>query len=90
MIFAVIGMGYKSELLMVEGSIDADRYVQSVDQLGVIDAVDQKHGLFRWIFEQDGAPSRTLQVSMDPLEETVDVITDCPANSPDVSPIESF
>jgi hypothetical protein len=76
MIFAVISIGYQSDILMVEGSIKADRYIQNVDQLGLIDAFDQKHGPFGWMFEQDGAPSRTSQVAMDWLDETVDVITD--------------
>jgi hypothetical protein len=43
MIFAVISIGYKSDILMVEGSIKADRYIQNVDQLGFIHVLDQKH-----------------------------------------------
>jgi hypothetical protein len=54
----------------------------------LIDAICQKHGPFAWIFEHDGAPSHTSQVTMDWLGETVDVITDCAANSPDLSPIK--
>jgi hypothetical protein len=46
------------------------------------------HGSFGWIFQQDGAPSHTAQVALDWLDEIVDVITDCLANSPDVLPIE--
>jgi hypothetical protein len=48
-------MGYKSDLLIVEGSINADWYIQSVDQLGLIDALDQKCGPFGRIFQKDGA-----------------------------------
>jgi transposase len=88
MIFAVIGMGYKSDLLMVEGTIDAERYIQNLDSLGFIATLDRMHGPFGWIFQQDGAPSHTSQVALDWLEESVDVIVDWPANSPDLSPIE--
>jgi hypothetical protein len=75
-------------VLMVERSINADQYIQNADQLGFIDAADQKHGRFGWILQQDGTPRRTSQVAMDWLEETFDVIADCPANSPDVWPIK--
>jgi hypothetical protein len=45
-VFAVIGIGisYKLDLLIVEGIINADRSIQNVDQLGLIDVVDQKPG----------------------------------------------
>jgi hypothetical protein len=38
MVFAVIGVGYKSDLLMAEESIDTDRYIQNLDRLGFISA----------------------------------------------------
>jgi hypothetical protein len=46
MVFEVIGIGYKSDLLMVKESINADQYLQNLDQLGFIEAVVQKHGPF--------------------------------------------
>jgi hypothetical protein len=58
-VFAVIGMGCKSGLLMVERTIDAERYIQSLDGLEFIATLDQKQGPFSWIFQQDGAPSHT-------------------------------
>jgi hypothetical protein len=88
MIFAVIGIGFKSDILLVDGSIDTDRYIQNLDRLGLINALDQRHGPFGWIFQQDGAPAHTSQVTLDWLEESVDVIVDWPPNSPDLSPIE--
>jgi hypothetical protein len=50
-----IGRSYKSDVLIVEESINADQYIQSVDQLELIDVLDQRRGPFRWIFQQDGA-----------------------------------
>jgi hypothetical protein len=41
-----ISIGHKSDLFIVEGSINANQYIQNVDQLGLIDAVDQKHRPF--------------------------------------------
>jgi hypothetical protein len=40
----------------------------------LIDAIDQKHESFGWIFEQDCAASRTSQLAMNWLEEAVDVV----------------
>jgi hypothetical protein len=65
MVFAVIGIGCKSDLLMVDGNISADPYIENVDQLGFIDEVDQKHGPFGWIFQQHWVWSRTSQFAMD-------------------------
>jgi hypothetical protein len=65
MVFAVIGVGYKSDLLMVEGSIDIDRYIQNLDRLGFMSALDQKYGPLGWILQHDGAPSHTSQGALD-------------------------
>jgi hypothetical protein len=43
--------GNKSEVLIVEESINIDQYIQNFDELRLIDAVDQKHVLFDWMFE---------------------------------------
>jgi hypothetical protein len=56
----VIGIGYKSDLLIGKGSFNAHRGIQNVDQLRLINGIDQKDRSFGWIFEQDGAPSHTL------------------------------
>jgi hypothetical protein len=88
MVFAVIGIGYKSDRVMVEDSIDTDRYIQSLGLLGFISALDSKYGPLGWILQQDGARSHTSQVNLDWLEESVDVIVDWQLNSPDLSPIE--
>jgi hypothetical protein len=88
MVFAVVEIGFKSDLLLVEGSIDPDRYLQTLDRLGFIDVLNEKHGIFRWIFQQDGAPDHTSHAVPDRLEESVDVIVDWPASSADLSPIE--
>jgi transposase len=54
MVFAVIGMGDKSDLLIIEGSIDSDRYVQNLEALGFIEDLDRRYGPMSWIFQQDG------------------------------------
>jgi hypothetical protein len=88
MIFAVIGIGYKSRLLFIEGTIDANQYIQNIADLGFIEDLDEKHGFLNWTFQQDGAPCHTATETMDWLEESVDVLSGWPANSPDLNPIE--
>jgi hypothetical protein len=90
MTFAVIGIGCESDFLLVEENIDTDRYVHHLDRRGFVEALDAKDGAFGWILRQDGAPAYTSQKALDWLEESVDVIVDWPANSPDLSPIESL
>jgi hypothetical protein len=60
MIFAVIGIGFQSNFLLVEGSINTDRSLQNCDRLGFIDVLNEKHGMFGWIFQQDGKVVHTL------------------------------
>jgi hypothetical protein len=88
MVFAVIGVGYKSKLLIVDGTIDSHKYIDNLVDLNVIPELDEKHGAFEWIFQRDGAPCHTSEISMEWLEENCDLIVDWPANSPDLSPIE--
>jgi hypothetical protein len=88
MIFGVIGPDYKSRLLFVEGTIDAERYIRNLSDLGFIEELDHKHGALEWIFQQDGAPCHTSQKAVDWIEENCDLLSEWPANSPDLNPIE--
>jgi hypothetical protein len=65
MVFAVIGISFKSDLMIVEGSIDTDQYIQNLDRLGFIKTLNAVHGPFGWIFQQDGAPAHISQRALD-------------------------
>jgi hypothetical protein len=88
MIFAVIGVNYKSNLLIVDGSIDAEKYRLNCEDLHFIQELDALHGPLNWIFQQDGALCHMAQKTLDWLEECCDVLHGWPPNSPDLSPIE--
>jgi hypothetical protein len=88
MVFAVIGVGYKSRLLLVDGTINTEKYIENLEALGFIQDLNAKHGQLQWIFQQDGAPCHTSAAAIEWLEHECDVIPDWPANSPDLSPIE--
>jgi hypothetical protein len=87
-VFGVIGLGYKSRLLVVDGTINTDRYIANCQDLGFIDELDSLRGPLRWIYQQDGASCHVSSKALDWLEESCDVLQSWPAHSPDLSPIE--
>jgi hypothetical protein len=88
MVFAVIVIDYKSRLLIVNESIDMDKYLDNINSLGFIDDLDEKHGVLQWIYQQDGATYHTSQRAIEWIEGNCDAISDWPSNSPDLSPVE--
>jgi hypothetical protein len=56
MIFAVIGIGYKSQLLIVSGSINADKHTENCMEVNFIHDLDDLHGRWNWMYQQDGQP----------------------------------
>jgi transposase len=88
MIFAVIGLGFKSDLLIVEGTIDSQKYIENLQKLRFIEQLDEKYGKGNWIFQQDGAPCHTSRASREWIQERCVLLQPWPANSPDLSPIE--
>jgi hypothetical protein len=45
MVFAVIGVHYKSRLLVIEGPINTGKYIENCSELGFIEELDSIHGL---------------------------------------------
>jgi hypothetical protein len=54
MIFAVVGIGFKPDLLVVEGNIDSGRHIQNGDRLSFADALNEKYVQFDCISAHDG------------------------------------
>jgi hypothetical protein len=50
MVFAVTGLAYKSDLLIVDRQIDSDRHVQNLEDLSFIEKLDRMYGLLGRIF----------------------------------------
>jgi transposase len=88
MIFAVIGIDYKSKLLFIEATIDADRYVRNLVDLYFIENLDEKHGVLSWIFQRYDASSHTAEATIDCVEKNCNLLARWPTNSPDLNPIE--
>jgi hypothetical protein len=78
MVFAVVGIGHKSQLLIVSGSIDAEKYLENCAEVNFIHDLDGLHGRWNWLYQQDGT---ACDLSHRALA--------WPPNSPDLSPIET-
>jgi hypothetical protein len=88
MAFAVIGVGFKSKLLIIVGTVNAERYRRNIDTLAFMNDLDQLHGLLQWIFEQNGALAHTARNTVAWLGHIYTVLAGWPPNSPELSPIE--
>jgi hypothetical protein len=88
MVFAVIVVGFKLELLIIEGTVNAETCRRNIEILEFMDDLDQLYGPLQWIFQQDGAPAHTARSTVAWLGHGCTMLAGWPANSPDLSPIE--
>jgi hypothetical protein len=88
MIFGVIGVDYKSKLLFIKGTVNADKHIENLAALGFIEELGTRYRVLNWIFQQDGSPCHTAQAAIDWIKENCHVICGWPANSPNLNPIE--
>ena len=90
MVYGAIGVGYKSKLVLCEGSIDAAQYRENIIKSEMIQDLNALHGKWNYIFMQDGATCHTAKTTIDWLKTQLKYITKWPANSPDLNPIENL
>jgi hypothetical protein len=51
MVFAVIGVGFKSKLLVIERTVNAETCRRNIETLAFMDELNQLHGMLQWIFQ---------------------------------------
>ena len=90
MIYGAIGVDYKSKLVVVDGSINSDKYQDNIIESGMIEDMDELRGKGNWIFMQDGARCHTSADSIAWIGSQCKYIAKWPANSPDLNPIETL
>ena len=90
MIYGAIGMNYKSKLVLVEHSIDSDQYIKNILASKMIETLDSTRGIGNWIFQQDGATCHTSKETVIWLNTKCKYLSQWPANSPDLNPIENL
>jgi hypothetical protein len=87
MIWGAIGIGFKSSLIVFDGSVTAQAYLEEVTKRFIGEA-NNIYGPFRWVFVQDGATCHTTPHNIDELTKQCLLCPSWPPNSPDLNPIE--
>lgn len=86
MVWAGIGIGRRTELVFVEGSLTANVYRDMILQPVILPEAEQIGGQF--LFMQDNARPHVARIVRDFLQEHNIAVLPWPAQSPDLNPIE--
>jgi hypothetical protein len=90
MVWAAVGLGYKSPLIFIERILNAPRYRTMPSTNHIFPRMKaQFAGRPLW-FQQDGVPAHTAKISRKVIEGQIDLIPNWPANSPNLSVIENI
>lgn len=88
MIWAAIGYNFKSNLIICHKNVDAKEYRQIIKDSNMVETLNQIHGQGEWLFMQDGAKPHTSKDTIKFLLKRMSLLSNWPANSPDMNPIE--
>jgi transposase len=88
MVWGAIGVNFKSELLIVEGNIDSEKYISMLKESRFFDEADAALGRGEYVFMQDGATCHTSEKSLIALRDWCHLLPYWPSNSCDLNPIE--
>ena len=91
MMYGGICYNWKTPLICIEGNIDSVVYCDDcIDGTGLIPQMNQIYGYRGWKLLQDGATCHTSSLTMDYLQDYVDLVENWPPNSPDLNVIENL
>ena len=90
MVWGAIGLGWKSPLVVIKGTLNSKGYIDFLEHHKIIEKMNQKYGERNFHFQQDGAPPHKSKLTINRLEEQINLIKDWPPNSPDISCIENL
>jgi hypothetical protein len=90
MVWAAIGKGWRSPLVIVRGTLNADRYIDLLNENQIIEKLDSRYGNHGYHFQYDGAPAHRCSRTVNWMRERSNIIEDWPPNSPDISCIENL
>jgi transposase len=88
MVWGAIGIGFKSNLIIFDGSVNAETYMQALRKSFFIEA-DQAYSERHWVLVQDGATCHWTPDNIAELTRQCLVCPSWPPNSPDLNPIEN-
>jgi hypothetical protein len=87
MVWATIGVGYCSKLIMIRTNVDRPVDRKIIDESDFMRTLSASRP---FVFQQDGAPAHLAHETMSYLKKQCTFISHWPANSPDVSPIKNL
>jgi len=90
LIWGAIGVGFKSSLIIFEGTVTGPKYIAEIRKSGTFDKADATFGERNYFFVQDGATSHWTSAVFQDLAQQCNVFPVWPPNSPDLNPIESL
>ena len=90
MIWACIGIDYKSKLYFIDKTLKESNYIQMLKEVKVFEECDTKYQKWQYVFQQDGATCHTTAGSISYISKKAKTIYGWPSNSPDLSPIENL
>ena len=88
MIWAAIGVGYRSGVVKCSKREDSDDYKRIIEESNMIEQCNQLYGAYNWTFMQDGAPCHNSNGTLEWMRPRMMIIPGWPPNSPDLNPIE--
>jgi hypothetical protein len=94
MVWGGIARNYKSPLVLVKGTVNAQRYIGLLTESRIIETLDALHSPKGWIFQDDGATPHRARITTAWLRERCVHVAEgnmkWPANSPDLNPQEEM
>ncbi len=88
MVWAAFGFNGKTRICFFEGSLNAERYCQMLDEY-LYPSISSLAN-YPQVFQQDNAPCHTARVTKALLKSKGSWVDDWPARSPDLNPIENL
>lgn len=89
MIWAGIGWNFKSQLVVLDRSVNSETYIDEIIfNSNVVEDADRCWGVGKWIFQQDNAPAHNSKETRAVLAELGITVLDWPPYSPDLNVIE--
>ncbi|KAH0792611.1 Transposable element Tc3 transposase [Histomonas meleagridis] len=90
MIWGGIGYQFKTDLVIIEGTLNSEDYIeQIIFGSNLIEEADKKYGIGEWTHMQDNARPHISKETMCVLNELeINILKDWPPYSPDLNIIE--
>jgi hypothetical protein len=86
MVWGGIARNYKSPLVLVDGTIDAGKYIRILSENRIIETLDEVYGRKGWVFQDDGASPHRAKITKAWLNERCLNLTTGSLSWPSMSP----